>query len=146
MVIWNLYFGLFGWPLKTLLLKLIQQWLVGRFEGLGRGYLPSKNIFEIPSSFWAIALRLNLHLGMEFGLCWGCLEAGVEFLGFIFSSKVERLPMWSLMTWISVLREIFINVSPLAINFRTLYYGFIFLNSLKRFAFWYASSIMHSHY
>ena len=34
-------FGLFEWPLKTFLLKLTQQWLVGRFEGLTKGYQPA---------------------------------------------------------------------------------------------------------
>ena len=30
-------FGLFQWPLKTFLVKLIQCWWVGRFEGLTYG-------------------------------------------------------------------------------------------------------------
>ena len=33
-------FGLFEWPLKTFLVKVFQQWLRMRFEGLTKGYQP----------------------------------------------------------------------------------------------------------
>ena len=69
----------------------------------------------------------------DFGLYWGCLEARFEFLCFILSIKVERLPMWSLMTWIAhTLRIIEKNIfhivhtfAPVCAHVRTFAYRWI---------------------
>ena len=66
--------------IKTFLLKLIKQWLVGRFEGLTRGYQPAWNEFVIANGYWAIALNSKLYPQLDFGLYWGCLEAEITKL------------------------------------------------------------------
>ena len=66
----------------------MQHWLVGRFEGPTKGYEAAWNEFEIPSSFWAIALSPNIYPQLDYGLYWGSTEAWTKLLGLIYSLGV----------------------------------------------------------
>ena len=74
---WHLYFWPFWVAFKTFLLKLIQPWLVGHFEGLTNGYQPAWNEFAIANGYWAISINSHLYPQLDFGLYWGCLEAEI---------------------------------------------------------------------
>ena len=87
-------FGLFERPLKTFLLKLIQQWFVGRFKGLTEGYQPAWNEFVIANSYWAIAVNSNLYQQLDFGLYRGWIEAGPKLWAMFWSNGVQRMPTW----------------------------------------------------
>ena len=106
--------------IKTFLLKLIQHWLVGRFEGLTIGYQPAWNEFEIPNGSWAIALSSTFYPQLDFGLYWGWNEAEIKNLGMILSIRVRRMAIWSLVISASVLSWLWVNFTPLSINWRTL--------------------------
>ena len=88
--------------IKTFLLKLIQHWLVGRFEGLTIGYQPAWNEFENPNGSWAIALSSTFYPQLDFGLYWGWNEAEIKNLGMILSIRVRRKAIWSLVISASV--------------------------------------------
>ena len=77
------------WPLlasfrghwKTFMLRLIQRWLVGRFDGLMKSLQQTENGPTITNSFWVIPLFSNLDLDQDFDLNRGYIEAGWKLFG-----------------------------------------------------------------
>ena len=61
----------------------MQQRLVERFEGLTKGYEPAWNEFVTADGYWAIALNSKLYPQLDFGLYWGCFEAGPKLKAMI---------------------------------------------------------------
>ena len=103
------------WPYKRprghmyifFVLKLIQQWLVGHFEGLTKSYQPTQNDFEIPSTSWEIPLSSTSYHKLDFGLYWGWIEARTQLLGMIQSIRFYKMPVSTLVILSSELSEIF---------------------------------------
>ena len=81
---------------KTFMLRLIQQWLVGRFESLIKGLQHAQFETKVTNSFWVIQLSSNFYLHQDLDLNRGCIEAGLKFLGLIWWNWASLIPTWSL--------------------------------------------------
>ena len=90
---------------KTFLLKAIQQWLVGRFDGSYKR--PSAHIKWIPNpkSLRAIPQYSNLLLHLDFGLKRGCIEAESKLFVMVHANRVCRMSKWSFVVWNSKSRQ-----------------------------------------
>ena len=77
----TLFDHIYFWPLlasfrgcwKTFFLRLMQQWLVGRFKGFIFLSKPTWNELWIPNSLWVIAIFSKFYPQLDFGLNWGCI-------------------------------------------------------------------------
>ena len=77
----TLFDHIYFWPLlasfrgcwKTFFLRLMQQWLVGRFKGFIFLSWPTWNELWISNSLWVIAIFSKFYPQLDFGLNWGCI-------------------------------------------------------------------------